>query len=61
MLEMEEKVRFEFDRRSGIDRRNIYNFVLVESNQRRNNKERRAGIERRKDWVKGQDWSSYRR
>jgi hypothetical protein len=57
---MEEKLRFPVDRRSGGDRRKIYNLVYArfEGNERRNKKEQRYGIERRKDWVKETNWSS---
>ena len=57
---MEERFRFPADRRSGGDRRKIYNMVYArdEGNERRSNKERRSGIEQRKDWVKDTKWSS---
>jgi len=57
---MEEKFRLAFDRRFGGDRRKMYSmeYALLEGNEKRSNKERRSGIERRKDWVKGPNWSS---
>ena len=57
---MEEKVRLALDRRSGEDRRKIYNveYTLFKDNEKRSNKERRSGVERRKDWVKVTKWSS---
>jgi len=57
---MEEKVRLAFDRRSGEDRRKIYNleYTRFENSERRSMKERRSGIERRKDWTRVTKWSS---
>lgn len=57
---MEEQVRLAFDRRSGEDRRKIYDLVYgrLEGIEKRSGKERRCGIERRKDWVKQTGWSS---
>ena len=57
---MEEQLRLAFDRRTGEDRRKIYHSVYsrFENIERRSEKERRSGIERRKDWVKETKWSS---
>ena len=60
---MEMKVRLGFDRRSGDERRMIYDmeYLLLKDKERRSNKERRSGIERRKDWKKERNWSSFLR
>jgi len=56
---MEEELRLAFDRRSGEDRRKIYDLAYtLEGMERRSGKEQRFGIERRKEWVKETKWSS---
>jgi hypothetical protein len=58
--EMTERLRLPFDRRSGEDRRKVYDleYFLKGGTERRSRKERRHGNERRKDWVPISDWSS---
>ena len=48
------------DRRSGEDRRNVYDAQYWESGglERRRDKERRQHIERRITWVRVSEWSS---
>ena len=57
---MAERLRLLYDRRSGLDRRTIYNLVYshVEGTERRSGKERRSGNERRKNWFRVTKWSS---
>ena len=57
---MTEKLRLLYDRRSGLDRRKIYNLVYshVKGTERRSGKERRSGNERRKGWFRVTKWSS---
>jgi hypothetical protein len=57
---MTERLRLPFDRRSGLDRRKIYNLVYsqVKGTERRSGKERRSGNERRKGWFRVTKWSS---
>ena len=58
--EMEKTLRFLFDRRSGDDRRKIFNRGYFRSggDERRIAKERRSTGERRKDWRRVTVWSS---
>ena len=55
-----DSMRMPFDRRSGKERRQIYNrgYFRYGGDERRSGKERRCGTERRKDWVKTSKWSS---
>ena len=48
------------DRRSGEDRRQVYDFVYWERGgiERRSAKDRRQPVERRDSWVKVSKWSS---
>lgn len=57
---MTEKLRLPYDRRSGLDRRKIYNLAYghVKGIERRSGKERRFGNERRKGWFRVTKWSS---
>ena len=49
-----------FDRRSGEDRRRVYdlNYFLNGGAERRNGSERRTQIERRVDWMRVSKWFS---
>ena len=60
VIEMTEKLRLPFDRRSGEDRRKAYKlgYFSEASVERRSGKERRSGNERRKGWVMVSEWSS---
>jgi hypothetical protein len=60
VIEITEKLRLPFDRRSGEDRRKTYmlGYFLKGGIERRSGKERRSGTERRKSWVKVSKWSS---
>jgi hypothetical protein len=57
MLEMR---RSHIDRRSGKDRRRVYNLDYLSGGglERRSWKERRSHTERRKDWLRVEEWSS---
>ena len=48
------------DRRSGEDRRNVYDYEYWESEgiERRTKKDRRQPKERRNNWVRVSEWSS---
>ncbi len=52
--------RSSVDRRSGNDRRRVYNLDYLSSGgiERRSWKERRSHAERRKDWLRVEEWSS---
>ena len=60
MIDMTEKRRFPFDRRSGEDRRKAYKLGYFSEGgvERRTGKERRSGKERRKGWIMISEWSS---
>ena len=54
--------RFSYDRRSGVDRQAAYNlgyFLEGGIERRKNGKGRRHQDERRKDWVRASEWSSF--
>jgi len=53
-------IRSSFDRRSGVDRREVYTvgYFLEGGMERRSGKERRWMEERRKGWVRASLWSS---
>jgi hypothetical protein len=57
---MTNRMRSSFDRRSGVDRREVYTlgYFLEGGIERRSGKERRRMKERRKDWVRVSQWSS---
>ena len=57
---MAKRIRFPFDRRSGVDRRRIFNrgYFRLGGDERRIGGERRSGKERRKDWFRVTKWSS---
>jgi hypothetical protein len=57
---MEQQLRLPFDRRSGEDRRKIFNrgYFRLGGDERRSRRERRSLHERRKDWIRVTEWSS---
>jgi hypothetical protein len=57
---MQKTLRLLVDRRSGEDRRKIYNqgYFRLGGDERRTGKERRTTEERRKDWIRMSVWSS---
>jgi hypothetical protein len=58
--EMFERRFLDVDRRSGEDRRKVYDFdhFIVGGRERRSWRERRSNEERRKDWLRASKWSS---
>ena len=57
---MQERRVMDIDRRSGDDRRRVYDFdhFIAGGVERRSWKERRSNDERRKDWLRAGRWSS---
>ena len=57
---MLEKKRTDIDRRSGQERRRVYDIDYFSNGgiNRRSGKERRSPVERRRDWVRVSEWSS---
>jgi hypothetical protein len=57
---MDMRIRMPYDRRSGRDRRKVYNrrYFLKGGVERRSGEDRRTGGERRSDWTKLTRWSS---
>jgi hypothetical protein len=57
---MDMRIRMPYDRRSGRDRRKVYNrrYFLKGGVERRSGEDRRTGEERRSDWTKLTRWSS---
>ena len=55
-----ERKSFGLDRRSGSDRRKVYElgYFLSGGVERRSGKERRSLVERRAEWLGVNDWSS---
>jgi hypothetical protein len=59
-LEVRGEFRSSFDRRSGVDRRNVHDLDYFQQGgvERRSWKERRSNEERRKNWVRVAEWAS---
>jgi hypothetical protein len=57
---MMERRTYRIDRRSGVDRRKIHdlNYFIIGGLERRKFKERRWKGERRKNWVRVDEWIS---
>ena len=54
--------RSSYDRRSEVDRRKAYKlgyFLEGGTERRKNGKDRRHQDERRKDWIRASEWSSF--
>ena len=59
-LKIMERRGYRIDRRSGIDRRKVYdlNYFTDGGVERREFKERRSELERRKNWIRVDEWIS---
>jgi len=55
-----ERRGYRIDRRSGVDRRKVYdlNYFIDGGVERRRFKERRSELERRKNWIRVDEWIS---